>query len=141
MTSRGALDSSKSDPGPHDDTFVESIVYRARPGSIRSGYLRVRDLKVKPGQGDAFLQWYRKYIQPVYERLVEEESIEAFGLDAEEYATTTPRSRTAWYITASGEGIDQVEAAFDKHFGGMSAEERGGIFADLADLARIMQEI
>ena len=55
-------------------------------------------------------------------------------MDVEEYPTTTPRSRTAWYITASPEGIDKVDAAFDREFGGMSAEERRGVFADVGDL-------
>ncbi len=118
----------------HDDQFVESVVYQARSGSIHNGYLTVRNMEAKPDQGDAFLEWYGKYIQPVYERLLKDGTIVAFGMDVEEYPTTTPRSRTAWYITASAEGIDKVDAAFDREFGGMSAEERRGVFADVGDL-------
>ena len=117
---------------PAQDSFVESVVYRASSGSIHGGYLSVRELQVKPDQGDAFLEWYGKYIQPVYEGLIQDGTIVAFGLDEEEYSTSTPRGRTSWFITANAERIDQVDDAFNKHFGGMSTEERGGIFAGLA---------
>ena len=42
----------------HDDSFVESVVYQARSGSVHSGYLLVREVEVTPDQGDAFLEWY-----------------------------------------------------------------------------------
>jgi hypothetical protein len=61
-------------------------------------YTNYSTLRVKPGQGRAYLELYKKYTASVLDGLVADGSIYGYGLDREDFHTEAPQLRFIWIV-------------------------------------------
>jgi hypothetical protein len=97
----------------HYDMLMRSII--SNTGSIPAGtlpYISVSSWKTQPGEWAAWRKLWEKYIQPIYDQLLSDGVILAYGLDRQEEHTEDPTWRWAWYLTADLASIDRVDAVF-----------------------------
>ena len=112
----------------HMDYIMVSTIHGTRAVTNTTGYLRVISSEVLPGKMDDFIQAYRLYIVPVYEKLMADGTIVAYQLDTE-YNTENAPGRTFSVIeTRDAEGMDKVRMAFSESF----AKNPAGIAALVA---------
>ena len=100
----------------HEDSQVVSLIFRSRTASISGGFSSSTSETLKPGQGQAYQQWFATNIQPVYEELMEQGAVTAFGMDADQIHSGSVNNRTVWQILPNAESLDIVEGAFREAF-------------------------
>jgi hypothetical protein len=120
----------------HRDTILRSISRGARPAKLDDGYFFGTMNRVKRGKGSDFNKTWEAYVKPVYEQLLAEGSIVAYGLDTEYIHTEKPGDRMSWYIISNMEADEKVEAAFDAAWEKQSEidrEARQALFWELTE--------
>jgi hypothetical protein len=100
----------------HQDHLMISTDYGAKAITSSTGYLRVISAEVKPGSMDDFLEAYRRYIVPVYEKLLADGAIVAYQLDSEYNIENAPGRFFSVVDTRDAEGLDKVRAAIGELF-------------------------
>jgi hypothetical protein len=109
----------------HHDHMLRAIhgnVSSTRPtGRLYTNYSTVR---VKPGQGRAYLELYKKYTAPVLDGLVADGTIYGYGLDREDFHTEAPQWRFIWIVVPNLAAFDKVDAAFEAAREELSRAER-----------------
>ena len=70
----------------------------------------------KPGKDEEFLEAYRRYIVPVYEKLLADGAIVAYQLDWEYNIENAPGRFFSVAITRDAEGLDKVRMAVGELF-------------------------
>jgi len=108
----------------HRDSIFRSIFHEAKPANLDDGYFFSMMYRVKPGKGRDYNKAWEAYVKPVYEQLLADGTIVAYGLDTELIHTTKPGGRAGWYIISNMEADEKVEAAFDASWEKMSETER-----------------
>ncbi len=111
-----------------------------------SGFLpitRYNFVKVKPGKAADYRRAWEKYNKPVYDKLVADGVVAAYGLGIEEVKTEGEFTHFIWVATANMAAFDKVGPAFTADRQRRSEEERNSIaelFASLTepDKARSM---
>jgi hypothetical protein len=114
-----------ADPATHHDLIVGTHESNAR--SAPAGSMPVDDfdmVRVKPGRMSEFRELFRKYDQPVLDKLVADEVIYAYELDTEAVHTMEPGM--VWIIVVMPDlgAKDKVEAAFLAAYKSLPAGER-----------------
>lgn len=84
-------------------------------------------VKVKPGKGRDYRQAWEKYNKPIYDKLVADGVVLAYGLAAEEVKTEGEWTHFTWVATSNMSGADKVVAAFAADRARRSEEERNAI--------------
>ena len=116
----------------HSDSLIRSMVFRTKAaGPGTHPYISVAQWQVKPGKGSQWLERWKKYLQPVYEKLLADGVILAFGVDREEEHTMDPTFRQTWVVLPDLAAVDKVDAAFDAAH---SEEEWEGINSGFREL-------
>jgi hypothetical protein len=100
----------------HQDYLMISTEYGAKAITNSTGYLRVISLEVKPGSMNDFLEAYRRYIVPVYEKLLADGAIVVYQLDSEYVVENAPGRIFSVVGTRDAEGLDKVRAAIGDLF-------------------------
>ncbi len=100
----------------HQDYLMISTIYGARAVSNSTGYLRVISAEIQTGKMDDFLEAYRRYIVPVYEKLLADGTIVNYQLDMEYNIENAPGRFFSVVDTRDAEGMDKVRAAFGEVF-------------------------
>ncbi len=108
----------------HQDHFLESLIFRTGNSKATSGFLDESAYYVKPGKAEDWLNLWKKWMQPVYEKMLADGTIMGYGIDHEAYHTMTPAYRGVWVVTDSPEAEDKVSAAFEAAMNARSKEER-----------------
>ena len=90
-------------------------------------FVRYNFVKVKPGKGPAYRSAWEKYSKPVYDKLVADGVVLAYGLAAEDVKTDGEFTHFIWYATANMAGLDKVGPAFTADRARRSEEERNAI--------------
>jgi len=119
----------------HRDSLMRGLCFESRPATLDSGYLFTRTIQVKEGKGSEFYETWEKYTKPVFENLVSDGVVVAFGLDRESLHTEDPLIRTTWYAVASLDDDEKVDAAFEAAGANRSEEERMAIRNAWGDVA------
>jgi hypothetical protein len=107
-------------------------------------YTRFNFFKVRPGKGAEFRKTWEKYNKPVFDKLVADGTILAFGLAIEEVRTEGSFTHFVWYDTKDLSGMDKVRAAFNSDRDRRSQEEQDGItslFLSLVDADASRSEV
>ena len=104
---------------------------------------RYNFVKVKAGKGADYRRAWEKYNKPVYDKLVADGVVAAYGLGVEEVKTDGDFTHFIWVATANMAAFDKVGPAFTADRQRRSEEERNAIadlFASLTepDKARSM---
>jgi hypothetical protein len=124
----------------HHDSYRQSQVFRIGSKRASSGYLLTGEIAVKPGRRDEWLATYKRFAQPVFEKLLTDGDILGYGVDQEHYYTRPPGIRSTWVLVASPEAIDKVEAAFNAAEAARNPQENRMInlaYADMVDAPKI----
>ncbi len=100
----------------HQDYLMISTIHGAHAVTNSTGYARVISSEIKPGRMDDFLDTYRRYIVPVYEKLLADGTIVAYLLESEYIIENAPGRTFSVAITRDAEGMDKVRAAFTEVF-------------------------
>lgn len=100
----------------HLDYLMISTIYGARAITNSTGYLRVISAEIQPGKMDEFREAYRRYVVPVYEKLMAEGTIVNYQLDSEYNIENAPGRIFSVVDTRDAEGIDKVRAAVGEVF-------------------------
>jgi len=106
---RETLDMSKT-----RDWLTRDIVASFGPNPA-AGILpitRYNFVKVKPGKGGEYRATWEKYNKPVFDKLLADGVVLAYGLAAEEVKTDGDFTHFVWMATANMSGLDKIAAAF-----------------------------
>ena len=101
------------------------------PAAGAQPYIRYNAIKVRPGKGREFRLAWDKYTKPVYEKLVADGVVEAWGLAVEEIRTDGNFTHLVWVVTSDLAGMDAVRAAFIADRDKRSEDERDTIAATM----------
>ena len=116
----------------------------AAPRADAAGVLpvtRYNFVKVKPGKGADYRRTWEKYNKPIFDKLVADGVILAFGLATEAIKTDGDFTHFVWMATANMAGLDKIAAAFAADRARRTEDERNSItqaFTDVSepDMAR-----
>jgi len=82
---------------------------------------------VKPGKGADYRRAWEKYNKPVYDKLVADGVVLAYGLAAEEVKTDGEFTHFIWVATPNMAAADKIAPAFNADRARRSEEERNAI--------------
>jgi hypothetical protein len=106
--STGVLASSTK----HWDEVLESHYYNWHPGSIKGGYTRVAEYKLKADAPDDAVDTLSKsLIVPLMEKLLADGTLAEYEVDTLAVHTSPPGTFSIVYIATKAEGLDKVNAA------------------------------
>lgn len=129
---REALDASKT-----RDWLSRDIVSNFGSQPPSAGMLpmtRYNFIKVQPGKAADYRRAWEKYNKPVYDKLVADGVVLAYGLAVEEIKTDGDFTHFVWVATADMSAFDKVGPAFTADRQRRSEEERTSIAALFASV-------
>lgn len=88
---------------------------------------RYNFIKVKPGKGAEYRRTWEKYNKPVFDKLITDGVLLAYGLSVEEVKTDGDFTHFVWMATTDMSGIDKIGAAFAADRARRTEEERTSI--------------
>ena len=88
---------------------------------------RYNFVKVKPGKAAEYRRAWEKYNKPVYDKLVADGVVAAYGMAVEEVKTDGEWTHFIWVATADMAAFDKIGPAFNADRGRRSEEERTAI--------------
>jgi hypothetical protein len=95
---------------------------------------RYNFIKVKPGMAADYRRTWEKYNKPVFDKLVADGVILAFGLSAEAIKTDGDFTHFVWMATANMAGLDKIAAAFAADRARRTEAEQNSITQAFADV-------
>jgi hypothetical protein len=118
----------------HADKVLQSLVFKTGGKAASAAYLETSTHIVKPGKGREWFEAFKRFQQPVYEKLLAEGTILGYGIDRELIHTAPGGLRGVWVLLPSAEAMDKEGDAFDAAFAGRSPEEGRMMQAAMAEL-------
>lgn len=100
----------------HWDYLMESTLYNQRSGTSESGYLAGQEWNVKPGNMRAYRDLMKSAAVPVFEKLLADGTVTAYGMDAEDFHTHKPGRVSFYYTTPDAAAFDKASKAIDEAF-------------------------
>jgi len=107
-------------------------------------FSRYNLVKVKPGKGNDFRKAWEKYNKPVFDKLLADGVVLAYGLAVEEVRTEGDFTHFAWYDVKDLASFDKVRAAFTADRDRRSQEEQDALthlFVSLVDADASRSEV
>jgi hypothetical protein len=107
-------------------------------------YSRYNFFKVKPGKGADFRKAWEKYNKPIFDKLLADGVVLAYGLAVEEIRTDGDFTHFVWYDVKDLASFDKVRAAFVTDRDRRSQEEQDAlthIFVSLQDADAARSEV
>lgn len=122
--SRAVFDGSKT-----RDWLIRDLVavFAPNPGAGMLPVTRYNFVKVKPGKGPEYRRTWEKYNKPVFEKLIADGTVLAFGLAQEEVKTDGDWTHFVWIATPNMAAADKVGPAFTADRNRRTQEERDAI--------------
>ncbi len=127
------------DAGKTRDWLTRDLVINLGTGTVPAGtlpYTAYSSVKVLPGKAGDYRRAWEKYNKPVYDKLVADGTVLAYGLGVEAVKTTDDFTHFLWVGTKDLASRDKVRAAFIANRDSLSEEARdaiSSIFAELVD--------
>lgn len=100
----------------HFDFLMISTIHGAKSVTNSTGYLRVVSAQLKPGRGEEFVEAFRRYIVPVYAKLLADGVILSYQLDTEYNIENAPGRFFAAVTVRDAEGLDKLRMAIGELF-------------------------
>jgi len=125
--SRSVFDMSKT-----RDWLIRDLVARYGPppaGGVLP-FVRYNFVKVKPGKGADYRRAWEKYNKPVFDRLVSDGTVLAYGLAQEEVKTDGDWTHFVWIATPTMAVADKIGSAFAADRARRSEKDRNEITED-----------
>jgi hypothetical protein len=118
------------------DWLARDIIsnYGAIPPAGILPVTRYNFVKVKPGKAADYRRAWEKYNKPVYDKLVTDGAVLAYGMATEAIKTDGDFTHFIWVATANMAGADKVAAAFEATNARRTEAERAEITATFASL-------
>ena len=128
--SRSVFDGSKT-----RDWLARDLVagYGPPPAAGVLPFTRYNFVKVKPGKGADYRRTWEKYNKPVFDKLVADRVVLAYGLAQEEVKTDGDFTHFVWIATANMADADKVGAAFAADRARRSEKDRNEITQDFLE--------
>lgn len=128
---REVLDMSKT-----RDWLTRDIVtnFGPQPAAGVLPVTRYNFVKVKPGKAAEYRRAWEKYNKPVYDKLIADGAVLAYGLATEEVKTDGDFTHFVWIGTADMAALDKIGPAFASDRARRSEEERNAIMELFAGL-------
>lgn len=129
------------------DYLTRDLVFATGSGAPPADLLpwtRFAFVKVKPGKGPEYRKAWDKYNKPIYDKLVADGVILAYGLSVEEIRTDGDFTHFTWFATKNLGDMDKIRTAFLADRDRRSQEEQDAVnnlFANLLDLNASRQEV
>ena len=101
--------------------------FGAPPAAGALPMTRYNFIKVQPGKAAEYRRAWEKYNKPVYDKLVADGVVMAYGLAVEEVKTDGDFTHFVWIATADMSGLDKIGPAFAADRARRSEEERTSI--------------
>lgn len=95
---------------------------------------RYNFVKVKPGKSADYRRTWETYNKPVFDKLIADGVLLAYGLSVEEVKTDGDFTHLVWMAAADMSGLDKIAAAFAADRARRSAEEQSTIAEQFASL-------
>ncbi len=95
---------------------------------------RYNFIKVKPGMTADYRRTWEKYNKPVFDKLVADGTLLAYGLSVEEVKTDGDFTHFVWMATANMAGLDKIGAAFAADRAGRTEAEQKSIADQFANV-------
>jgi len=115
------------------DYLTRDLVFVTGTGAPPAGVLpwtRYNYVKVKPGKGGDYRKVWEKYNKPVFDKLVADGVVLAYGLSVEEVRTDGDFTHFVWYATKDLASFEKARAAFTADRDKRSQEEQDAITAE-----------
>ena len=96
-------------------------------------YTRYNFIKVKPGKGQDYRRTWEKYNKPVFDKLVADRVVLAYGLAQEDVKTDGDFTHFVWIATATMADADKIGAAFAADRARRSEKDRNQITEEFLD--------
>ena len=128
--SRSVFDGSKT-----RDWLVRDLVaaYGPNPPAGTLPFTRYNFVKVKPGKGADYRRAWEKYNKPIFDKLVADRVVLAYGLAQEEVKTDGEFTHFVWIATANMADADKIGPAFAADRARRSEKERNQMTEDFLD--------
>jgi hypothetical protein len=128
------------------DYLTRDLVIGLSPSSPAGvlPYTRFNFFKVKPGKGTDFRKAWEKYNKPVFDKLLADGVVLAYGLAVEDVRTEGEFTHFVWYDVKDLASLDKVRAAFMADRDRRSQEEQDSLthlFVSLQDADASRSEI
>ena len=91
--------------------ILRQEIYRQGSGDQRPQYLHIGYYMAKPGSEEGLTAFYKKSVQPTYEKLLADGVITGFGLATQALHTEKGWSHAGWFTMADLSAIDTVQSA------------------------------
>ena len=101
--------------------------YGQPPAAGTLPFTRYNFVKVKPGKGAEYRRVWEKYNKPVFDKLVADGSVIAYGMAVEDVKTDGEFTHFIWIATPNMSGGDKVASAFNADRARRTEEERDAI--------------
>lgn len=88
---------------------------------------RYNFIKVKPGKGAEYRKTWEKYNKPVFDKMIADGTLLAYGLAVEEVKTDGDFTHFVWMASADMSGMDKIGPAFNADRARRTEEEQASI--------------
>jgi len=112
-----------TEPGSHAD-FITRGVHLGAGKPQRATYIHLGYHKAKPGRYSELEDQYKKYVVPVYDKLVADGTVISYGLETPEVHRGEGWDFMSWWKSSDLAARDAVDAAFDAANAARSEAER-----------------
>jgi hypothetical protein len=118
------------------DWLVRDLVanFGPNPPANTLPITRYNFIKVKPGKSADYRRTWEKYNKPVFDKLIADGVLLAYGLSVEEVKTEGDFTHFVWMATADMSGLDKIAAAFAADRSRRSDEEQSAIAEQFASV-------
>jgi hypothetical protein len=114
-------------------SVVRQRVFKATPGA-KPVYLWRSVYKVKPGKGQAAMKMYKEYDLPVFDKLLADGVISAFGAAVPEIRTGPGWTHSFWVMCTDMAQFDAIEKAFIEDYKSRSESVNAAMMADWIEM-------
>lgn len=102
--------------GSHHDSIIRHNVFGEAEEGPPPQYLRIGYYQATPGNDSKVTEFYKKHIQPVYEKLMADGVISSFGLSSQEIHGAGDWTHAGWFTMSNLGAIDTVQQTVDAIF-------------------------
>ena len=115
----------------HRDVLWRTDYQKAKEAKLENAYYYEATVAVKLGQASSLVSYWNEHTKPLYQKLMDEGIIVAYGRSREEITTERENRRWSWYVVRNLAGHDKVQAAQRDSWDRMSEEQRRARWASI----------
>lgn len=121
----------------HRDYYIKTKHIKAAASNYEGAVYRSFSVTVKTDHGKDFNSYYQHRIKPVYQKLLDDGVLISYGLFVDELTMDKRGSHEVWAIAKDLNGLDAIDAAFDKDWGDMEGEDRRARWSSIKDIVEL----